>query len=299
MIPIHIAGLDKRYDDTVALRDIDLTIEANEVFCLVGPNGAGKSTLIDVVLDYTRPSDGRVRVFGKDPRTDVIDVHRRVGVLPQGFDVYPGLTARQHLDYAIDANDATDDPKAMLDRVALGDVANRRATEFSRGMTQRLGLAMALVGDPELLVLDEPFSGIDPNGMRLVRSIVHEEVDRGASVLLSSHDLSNVREVGTRIGILADGRLVAAGTETELCSSAPLTTVLSTETRIGESQLRDVAALDSVAGIGRRDGSVVVRATAPTAEERVDELLDSVEIRTNNPTLDDVFAHYTLDSSSA
>ena len=299
MIPIHIAGLDKRYDDTVALRDIDLTIEANEVFCLVGPNGAGKSTLIDVVLDYTRPSDGRVRVFGKDPRTDVIDVHRRVGVLPQGFDVYPGLTARQHLDYAIDANDATDDPKAMLDRVALGDVANRRATEFSRGMTQRLGLAMALVGDPELLVLDEPFSGIDPNGMRLVRSIVHEEVDRGASVLLSSHDLSNVREVGTRIGILADGRLVAAGTETELCSSAPLTTVLSTETRIGESQLRDVAALDSVAGIGRRDRSVVVRATAPTAEERVDELLDSVEIRTNNPTLDDVFAHYTLDSSSA
>lgn len=298
MSVIQITDLNKQYGSTVALRGVDLTIEENEVFSLVGPNGAGKSTLMDIILDYTRANSGDIRIFGNNPRTDAVEIHRQVGVLPQGYDVYPGLTAHQHLEYAIDTNDATDNPEVLLDRVALGNVSDRYPSEFSRGMTQRLVLAMALVGDPALLVLDEPFSGIDPNGMRLIRSIIYDEVDRGATVLLSSHDLSNVREVSTRIGILTDGRLVATGTEHQLCSNAPVTTVFSIDTHASEPQRRSVVSLDSVTGIERRNGNLVVRASDSTAQTQIREQLEAPEIRTNNPTLDDVFAYYTVDDAT-
>ncbi len=221
MHPLQITDLTKQYGRTRVLENIDLTVEENELFALVGPNGAGKTTLFDIILNYTHASEGTVSVFGHDSSNDVVAAHRQLGVLPQDFAVYPELTARQHCSYAIDANKTDDEPLALLDQVGLKAVADQLAGEFSHGMTQRLGVAMALVGQPALLILDEPFSGLDPNGKRDMRSLIAAEQERGATVVISSHDLANVRDVSTRIGILSDGRLVATGTEATLRSNTP------------------------------------------------------------------------------
>jgi ABC-2 type transport system ATP-binding protein len=137
-------------------------------------------------------------------------------VLPDRYGLYPDLTARQHLEFVVDTKSASDDPEPLLSRVGLSDATDQQAATFSQGMEQRLALAMALVGTPDLLVLDEPFTGLDPHGVRTVREIVHEENDRGAAVFFSSHVLGQVELVCDRVGIVHEGRLVASGTLDEL-----------------------------------------------------------------------------------
>jgi ABC-2 type transport system ATP-binding protein len=146
----------------------------------------------------------------------VVPIHQRLGVLPDRYGLYGDLTARRHIQFVGDVKDTETDPQTLLARVGLEDAATQQVDGFSQGMAQRLALAMALVGDPELLVLDEPFTGLDPHGVRRVREIVHEENDRGATVFFSSHVLGQVDLVCDRIGILADGRLVAEGSIAEL-----------------------------------------------------------------------------------
>jgi len=213
---IETEGLTKRYGSTVAVDDLDLTVIGDEIYGFLGPNGAGKSTTIGMVMDYVRPTAGRVRVLGGDPRADAVEIHDRLGILPDRYDLYDGHTARQHLDFVIDTKRASDAPEQLLARVGLDDSSDQAVDTFSQGMEQRLALAMALVGDPELLVLDEPFTGLDPHGVRTVREIVHEENDRGAAVFFSSHVLGQVELVCDRVGILHHGRLVAQGTVDEL-----------------------------------------------------------------------------------
>jgi ABC-2 type transport system ATP-binding protein len=216
---IRTEGLTKRYGSTAVVDSLDLVVDADEVFGFLGPNGAGKSTTIGMLLDYVRPTSGSVRVLGRDSR-DVVDVHRRLGVLPDRYGLYPDLTARQHLEFVVDTKGASDDPEALLARVGLADATDQQAATFSQGMEQRLALAMALVGTPDLLVLDEPFTGLDPHGVRAVREIVHEENERGAAVFFSSHVLGQVELVCDRVGIIHRGRLVASGTLEELRSQA-------------------------------------------------------------------------------
>ncbi|WP_435364723.1 ATP-binding cassette domain-containing protein [Haloarchaeobius sp. DYHT-AS-18] len=295
MTVLQLSDLQKRYDRTTVLDGVNLTVDENEVVALVGPNGAGKSTLLDIVVNYTHATDGRLRVLGADPRTDVTAVHRRLGVLPQDFDVFEGLTARQHVSYAVEANETNDRPLALLDRVGIARAADRWASEFSRGMKQRLALAMALVGEPELLVLDEPFSGVDPNGVSLLRSVVSDEVARGAAVLLTSHDLSEVRGLSDRIGILVDGELVACGSESTLVSDVPLVAVLVLPDRPDAATRNELVAMAGVSGLGERNGNVTLRVTAEAAVDRVTRRLDSERVSVTEPTLEDVFAYYTLD----
>ncbi|MFC6875443.1 ABC transporter ATP-binding protein [Halobellus marinus] len=205
-------GLTKQYGSTTAVDELTLTVESDEIYGFLGPNGAGKSTTIGLLMDYLRPTTGSISVLGQDPQRDVVDVHSRVGILPDRYSLYDGLTARQHLELVIDTKRVSDSPEVLLDRVGLEDVDGQSVGTFSQGMEQRLALAMALVGDPDLLVLDEPFTGLDPHGVRTVREIVHEENDRGAAVFFSSHVLGQVEFVCDRIGILHEGRLVAEGT---------------------------------------------------------------------------------------
>ena len=202
MAAIELSGVTKRFGDVVALRDLDMTVESGEIYGFLGPNGAGKSTTIDILLDFVRPTEGEVRVLGRDAGTDSVLIRERCGVLPEGFDTYDRLTARQHVRFAVESKGSGEDPDALLDRVGLSDAKGRKAGGFSKGMTQRLALAMALVGEPDLLILDEPSTGLDPNGAREMRTIVREEADRGATVFFSSHVLGQVEAVCDRVGIL-------------------------------------------------------------------------------------------------
>lgn len=207
---IEIESLTKRFGSVTAIEGIDLTVQSGEAFGLLGQNGAGKSTMIDLVLGLTTPSDGRALVFGTDIAIDPRSVRRRIGVLPENYAVYDGMSGRENLKAILRLKDADDDPDELRDEVGLdAEAFDRPAGGYSKGMQQRLVLATALAGDPDLLILDEPMSGLDPKGIALVREIIRERTADGSTVFFSSHRLDEVEAVCDRIGIVNDGRLLS------------------------------------------------------------------------------------------
>ena len=215
-------GLTKRYGDTVAVDGLDLRIERGEVFGLLGPNGAGKTTAILMLLGLTEPTSGSVRIVGLDPARQAIAVKEKVGYLPDAVGFYANLTGRQNLRYTARLNripreDAERRIDALLEQVGLAGRADDRVATYSRGMLQRLGVADALVKDPEVLILDEPTIGIDPEGVAHMLQLIRDiSAGSGVTVLLSSHLLAQVQAICDRIGIFVGGRLVACGTIDEL-----------------------------------------------------------------------------------
>jgi ABC-2 type transport system ATP-binding protein len=209
MPALDATGVTKEFGGVTALRDLDLTVREGEVFGFLGPNGAGKSTTINIVLDYLKPTSGSVEVFGIDAQADPVAVREHVGVLPEGFNVLGQMTGREHVAFAAESKGVDDDPDAVLDLVGLTGVGDRPASAYSKGMRQRLALGMAVVGDPDLLILDEPTTGLDPNGARFVRDTVTSLREDGTTVFFSSHILDQVEAVADRVGILRRGELVA------------------------------------------------------------------------------------------
>jgi len=206
---IETHGLTKSFGDVDAVRDLDLTVNEGEVFGFLGPNGAGKSTTINLLLDYIRPTSGSVEVFGMDAQKHPAKIRERVGVLPEGYGFDDPLTGREYLEWAIRTKDADDDPETLLDLVSLTDDAERMAADYSKGMQQRLAFAMSLIDDPDLLILDEPSTGLDPNGIRTMRETVADVAAEGTTVFFSSHHLNEVEAVSDRVGVMNEGELVA------------------------------------------------------------------------------------------
>ena len=300
MPAIETRALHKRFGSVEALRGVDLTVEDGEVYGFLGPNGAGKSTTIDAVLDYVRPTSGEVTVFGLDANEHTKEIRRRIGVLPDAYHLEGHLTGRQHLQFAIDSKGGDDDPAALLERVGLGQQAgDRNVGGYSKGMAQRLLLAIALVGNPDLIILDEPSTGLDPNGARRMREIVREENERGATVFFSSHILGQVEAVCDRVGVLDQGEIVAEdtieGLEATLGSSAQLSVTLDRDPP--DAVLADVEAIDDVADVVV-DGTTV-RVACP--DPRKIDVLDALradgatvtDFETSEPSLEEMFASLT------
>jgi len=266
-------GLTKRYDRTVAVDGLSLTIERGEVYGLLGPNGAGKTTTILMLLGLTAPTSGTVRVDGLDPTREPLLVKSRVGYLPDEVGFYDDLTARTNLAYTAELNRldraaARERIDRLLHDVGLAEAADDRVGTFSRGMRQRLGLADALVKDPSILVLDEPTVNIDPEGVRELLLLVERlRTEQGVTVLLSSHLLHQVQQVCDRIGIFVRGRLAASGTIDELASSLEDRWVFS----IGVADVDDPAtllgAVDGVRESSRSEGRWTVLASRDVRDE--------------------------------
>ncbi len=221
-IRIRTRGLTKKYDDLVAVDHLDLEVHAGEIFGLLGQNGAGKTTTILMLLGLTEPTSGTARVVGLDPARGPLEVKRRVGYMPDSVGFYGDLTGRENLRYTARLNRV---PKALaettidevLEQVGLSARADDKTDTYSRGMLQRLGIADALVKDPDVLILDEPTTAIDPLGVVEVLDLLRQLVrERGMAILLSSHLLNQVQSVCDRIGIFAAGRLIGQGTMTQL-----------------------------------------------------------------------------------
>ncbi|MFP9193748.1 ABC transporter ATP-binding protein [Natronosalvus vescus] len=260
MPAIECRNLTKRFGDVVAVDDLDLTVEEGEIFGFLGPNGAGKSTTIDILLDFIRPTDGSVTVLGHDAQTEGEAVRRRTGVLPDAYHVYDRLTGRQHLEFVLEMKGSDEDPLALLERVGIPEAADRKAGGYSKGMRQRLVLAMALVGDPDLLVLDEPSTGLDPNGAREMREIIRQENDRGTTVFFSSHVMEQVEAVCDRVAIIDRGQLVAVDTIDGLRDASETgETLYVYVTEPDESTATQVAALEGVTDAALVDGRLEVR----------------------------------------
>jgi ABC-2 type transport system ATP-binding protein len=302
MTAIETNGLTKRYgDDILAVDDLDLTVESGEIFGFLGPNGAGKSTTIDVIMDYVRPTAGSATVLGFDAQAETRAIHQRVGILPDGYGLYDRLTGRKHLEYAISLKGADDDVDDLLGRVGLdATAADRSVGGYSKGMTQRLALAIALVGDPELLILDEPSSGLDPNGVRMVREIARDHADDGGTVFFSSHILSQVEAVCDRVAILNRGRLVAvdsiAGLRDALGTGSTVTLAVDA---VPESlTLREIAGVTDVTVDGRTVRVSVDDAAAKvTVIDRIREDGAAVlDVSIQESSLEDLFTAYTGDA---
>jgi ABC-2 type transport system ATP-binding protein len=219
---IRTVSLTKRYGEVAVVDGLDLDIGTGEVFGLLGPNGAGKTTTILMLLGLTEPTSGIMEVLGLDPRRHPLEVKRRVGYLPDAVGFYDDLTGRQNLRFTARLNqveNAEERIDELLEVVGLAAAADQRAGEYSRGMKQRLGLADALVKDPAILILDEPTTAIDPEGvaemLELIRSLA---LEHDVTVLLASHLLNQVQAVCDRVAIFVAGSIVALGEPHQLAA---------------------------------------------------------------------------------
>lgn len=212
---IELTCLTKKYGGFTAVNDLNLTVEKGDVFGLLGPNGAGKSTTILMMLGLTEPTAGSVMVCGINSTTHPIEVKQKVGYLPEDVGFYDDMTGIENLVYTAQLNgiakeEAVQKAVQLLDRVGLSNDGKKKAGKYSRGMRQRLGLADVLIKEPEVIILDEPTSGIDPSGVRefmdLIRQLSHKD---GQTVLFSSHHLDQVQQVCNRVGLFSGGKLLA------------------------------------------------------------------------------------------
>ena len=219
---IEVEGLTKTYAGRAVLRDVSFRVEAGETFALLGPNGAGKTTTVEIIEGYRRSDGGRVRVLGVDPARAGRDHRARVGLMLQGGGgVDPRMTAREVLRLHGQFHAAPRDADELLALVGLtGPAARTRFRRLSGGERQRLGLALALVGSPALVALDEPTAGMDVEARAATRGLIGRLREEGVTVLLTSHDLGDVEKVADRIAIVDRGRLVALGTPAELAGSS-------------------------------------------------------------------------------
>jgi ABC-2 type transport system ATP-binding protein len=303
MAAIRTHDLTVRYGDVYAVDGLDLTVEEGEIFGFLGPNGAGKSTTIDVLLDFVRPTSGRAEVLGRDAQAESTAVRERLGVLPEGYDLYDRLTGHEHVEMAANLKGVTADPAAICDRVGLEpEDAQRRAGEYSRGMAQRLALGMGLVGEPELLVLDEPTNGLDPNGAREMRRLVEREAERGVTVFFSSHILEQVQAVCDRVGIIQDGTLAAVDTIDGLRREVGTGSTITLTVDAVPADLS--VSLPGITGVQTDDDEVRATCTDPTAKiEFVDAVREAgatiEDITTTEASLEELFAAYTGEEVAA
>ncbi|MEM3649006.1 MAG: ATP-binding cassette domain-containing protein [Thermoproteota archaeon] len=249
-----------------ALNGIDMKVPKASVFGLFGPNGSGKTTLISILVGLLLPTSGSARVLGFDAARDSVEIRRRVGLLPEGFGFYDHMTALENLVFLATLDGVPPDQREeraleALETVGLKDRANAKVSTFSRGMKQRLGVAQALLKDPELLIFDEPTVGIDPEGAAEFRNLVRRMNREGRTVLLSTHLLYEVGMICTHAAIIREGRLLVQGSVDELYRSVREAKGFRYEIRVkpgSEMPLQEIRSLPGVIEIMQRDNHVTV-----------------------------------------
>jgi ABC-2 type transport system ATP-binding protein len=273
---IEVRDLHKAYGPVEAVRGISFEVERGEVFGLLGPNGAGKTTTVEILEGYRRRSAGDVKVLGHDPAVRDRELQQRVGIVLQSCGFYPRVTVEEAVEHFAKAYERPRDAAETIDLVGLADKATARTKDLSGGQRRRLDLALALVGDPELVFLDEPTTGFDPAARRTAWGVVRALKELGKTVLLTTHYLDEAQELADRVAIVKEGRIVAEGPPDQLGpgSSRYRVSYVSERGRV-EHQTDDPTELlhrltrDAIARGERLDGLEVTR---PTLEEVYFEL---------------------------
>ncbi len=268
---IEVRDLRKDYGPIEAVRGVSFEVDRGEVFGLLGPNGAGKTTTVEILEGYRRRSGGDVRVLGHDPAQRDRDMQQRVGIVLQSCGFYPRVTVREAVEHFSKAYERPRDAGETIDLVGLGEKADARTKDLSGGQRRRLDLALALVGDPELIFLDEPTTGFDPAARRTAWGVVRTLKELGKTVLLTTHYLEEAQALADRVAIVKEGRIVAEGPPDQLGpgSSRYRVSYISDGGRV-EHQTDDPTELlhrltrDAIARGERLDGLEVTR---PTLEE--------------------------------
>lgn len=213
---IEVSGLRKRYGDYEALRGVDIAVRRGEVFGLLGPNGAGKTTTVEILEGYRSRSEGDVSVLGHDPAKRSIELRRRIGIVLQAGGIYSHITPREALRHWAGFYPHPRKVEEVLELAGLVDFADVRSRKLSGGQLRRLDFALALVGDPELIFLDEPTTGFDPEARRAAWETIRSLRALGKTILLTTHYLDEAQELADRVAIVKDGRVLAIGAPHEL-----------------------------------------------------------------------------------
>jgi ABC-2 type transport system ATP-binding protein len=302
---IETSDLSKRYREKLAVNQLNLQVEEGEVFGFLGPNGAGKTTTILMLLGLTEPSSGRGFVCGFDPTRQPLEVKKRVGYLPENPGFYEDLTARDNLLYMARLNRIAETQAKVrvaevLRQVGLSDDRDRPVREFSRGMKQRLGIAEVLVKDPQVVILDEPTLGIDPDGVARILDLISAlRRERGLTVLLSSHLLHQVQQICDRVGIIVKGKMIVHGRLDQLGTAIRRERLWNFLVEVDgrtdgiETQLR---AIDGITQIEPHVHGWYLRCNRDVRPELVKLITTSglglLQLRSEDPTLEEIYLKY-------
>ncbi len=291
---IHTEDLTKHYRDVRAVVDLNLDIRAGEIFGFLGPNGAGKTTTIRTLLDEIRPTAGRASILGLDTHDKVVEIRKHIGYLPGDLAMYPNLTGKDTLTFFANLRGGVD--WLHVDRLAerLDADLSKKVGDLSSGNRQKVGLIQAFMNRPEVFIMDEPSSGLDPLIQREFQAMMREVADEGHTVFLSSHTLSEVQRVADRVGIIRHGKLVAVERVSELRSKAIRRIELDFSTPV------EAAVFEAVPGI--RDVSVEDYRVMLSYDGKIEVLLravmdryDLLDIHTQEADLEEIFLTYYRD----
>jgi ABC-2 type transport system ATP-binding protein len=216
MLPIEVTSLKKYYGDLKAVDDISFSVNEGEVFGLLGPNGAGKTTTIEIMEGLRERNGGDVKILGFDPWKNGYELHKKIGVIPQDFTFFEKTTPKEAINYYANLFNVKVDADEILKEVLLEDMAKHNFESLSGGQKQKMGLALSLVNTPELLFLDEPTTGLDPNARRAIWEVIRGLKAKGKTIILTTHYLDEAQQLSDRVAIMDHGRIVAMGTTEEI-----------------------------------------------------------------------------------
>jgi ABC-2 type transport system ATP-binding protein len=288
---IRAENLTKHYGDVRALVDLNLEIKAGEIFGFLGPNGAGKTTTIRTVLDEIRPTSGRASILGMDTHKQSVEIRRHLGYLPGDLAMYPNLTGGDTITFFANLRGGVDREyvASLADRLSAD--LDKKVGDLSSGNRQKIGLIQAFMNHPEVLILDEPSSGLDPLVQREFQTMLREAAGEGCCVFLSSHTLSEVQHVADRVGIIRSGRLAAVESVTALRSKAMRRIELDFEETVEDSFFKAI--------LGTRDISVDDTRVILSYDGKMEDMLRAVmdkyellDIRTYEADLEEIFLTY-------
>ena len=297
---VVLDGLVKHYGDNRAVDGVDLVVRRDEIFGVLGPNGAGKTTTLEMIVGLRRPTRGSIRVLGMDPAGDPDQLRTKVSLQPQQAEMFPNLTASETLELWASFYPAPVDAADLLRRVGLAESADTRVHALSGGQERRLLVATALVGDPRVVVLDEPSTGLDPGARAELWEVLIEFRDQGGTVLLSTHSMEEAESLCDRVAIIDRGRIVAEGTPTDLIRRhAPEQVV--TFSRDDAHTPDDLRAIPGVSAVDVQGNRVHVRTTEPQrlVQQLLAEPSPAQQVSVRNASLDNVFRQLTGRSLTA
>lgn len=263
---IRTQNLTKKYNEFKAVDNLSLEVKEGEIYGFLGPNGAGKTTTILMLLGILKPTQGEVYLFGQNITKDFLSIKKKMGVVSEKQYLYKEMTAGEYLNFFADLYGVKNRKKKidqLLEAVNLLEVRNKKLGAFSRGMQQKLGFARALLHDPQLLLLDEPVSGLDPTGIKQIRDLIEQENKKGRTIFISSHLLSEVERLCGKVGIINKGRLLAEDTMDNLRKR--LTDVAELEIELTEAKKKIIdtlAAFDFIKGLKKEENLLTIKVKA-------------------------------------
>lgn len=305
---IETKDLVKTYGKFTAVDKLSLCIDEGEAFGFLGPNGAGKTTTILMLLGLTEPTSGTAYICGFDPNREPLKVKRLTGYLPEKVGFYEDLTAVENLDYTAALNGLSREVASkriseLMDMVGLSEVAEHKVGTFSHGMKQRLGIADVMIKEPKVAFFDEPTSGIDPEGIEQVLSLIKDMAKQKVTIVLSSHQLHQVQKICTRVGILAKGQLVAEGTVDQLGREAIGGGKFRIEVQVLEPTSKLIRSIRKIKGVANVDNAgdlLLISCDEDLRPQIARTIVDSdsllIQMKIEEYGLDDVYMKYFRES---